>query len=286
VLVIKRILRDSFVLLCLVILGAQLSLAGSLKPPTTWWPDPSTGLMWTGQASSNGHPAFMNWNEANEYCTSLRLGGYSGWRLPSSAELDAIIYIQHVVPKTSFFNPSYSNPPYDIQVVRGGITTVKIEYREGGVKEIVGPLYTSIPPKSYWGLGAPQALCTRPMEADIFQIAKDAQPHQPVPDVLTLKAYIPLNKAQLAYHAGQYHESINQAKNAILLKSDFAPAYWAIGISYGRLGQWDLAITNLKTALKIDKDYGDAKDGLKWAKEGQKAAKPGSSPKAATPEWN
>jgi hypothetical protein len=40
-------------------------------------------------------------------------------------------------------------------------------------------------------------------------------------------------------------------------------------------GQWDLAITNLEIALKIDKDYGDAKDSLKWAKDGQKAAKTG-----------
>jgi tetratricopeptide (TPR) repeat protein len=124
------------------------------------------------------------------------------------------------------------------------------------------------------------------MEPDLLQIAKDAQPNRPVPDVLTLKAYIPLNKARQSYQAGQYQESINQAKNALLVKPDFVPAYWAIGISYGRSGQWDLAITNLETALKIDKDYGDAKDALKWATESQKAAKSGGRIKALDPQWN
>ncbi len=46
------------------------------------------------------------------------------------------------------------------------------------------------------------------------------------------------------------------------------------------LDRWDLAATNLKTALKIDKNYGDAKSALKWAKEGQEAAKHGKSSKA------
>jgi hypothetical protein len=47
-----------------------------------------------------------------------------------------------------------------------------------------------------------------------------------------------------------------------------------------------LAITNLEAALKIDKDYGAAKDALKWAKEGQSAAKKGKCPKAQNPQWN
>ena len=124
------------------------------------------------------------------------------------------------------------------------------------------------------------------MEAEILQFAKDAQVNVPVPDILTLKAYVPLNKARIAFHAGQYQESIDQAKNALWVKSDFAPAYWGMGISYGMMGQWDFAITNLEAALKIDKDYGDAKDALKWAKEGQKAAKSGGKIKTQSPQWD
>jgi tetratricopeptide (TPR) repeat protein len=141
-------------------------------------------------------------------------------------------------------------------------------------------------PRHLIGLWDVYALCTRPMEADLLQIAKDAQVVYPVQDILTLKANIPLTKARLAYQADNFQESIAQSKNALFIKSEFAPAYWAIGISYGRLGQWDLAITNLQEAINIDNGYGDAKDALKWAKQGQKAAGKGESPKAQSPLWN
>jgi tetratricopeptide (TPR) repeat protein len=130
------------------------------------------------------------------------------------------------------------------------------------------------------------ALCTRPMEAELLQIAKEAQVRGPVWDLVTLKANVPLNKPRVAFQAGQFQESITQAKNSLLIKPDLAPAYWGIGISYGRLGQWDLAITNLEAALKIEDNYGNAKESLKWAKEGQKSAKDGKGPKAQSPEWN
>ena len=121
------------------------------------------------------------------------------------------------------------------------------------------------------------------MESTLLQIAKEVQAVRPVQDILSLKASLPLAKAQQAYQAGQYQEGIAQAKNALLIKPDFATAYWAIGISYGMLGQWDLATTNLETALNIDRNYGDAKDALKWAQENEKASKKGNSPKIAKP---
>jgi tetratricopeptide (TPR) repeat protein len=124
------------------------------------------------------------------------------------------------------------------------------------------------------------------MEADLLQIAKDAQVNSPVQDLQTLKANVPLNQARQAYQAGQFQESIDQAKIALGLKPNLAPAYWGRGISYGMLGQWDLSISNLEAALKIDKGYSDAKDSLKWAKEGQKAAKKGDGSKAQSPQWN
>jgi tetratricopeptide (TPR) repeat protein len=65
-----------------------------------------------------------------------------------------------------------------------------------------------------------------------------------------------------------------------------APAYWGIGISYGSLGQWDQAISNLESALKIDKDDRDAESASKWAKDGLKAAKKGKQPKEPSPKWN
>jgi len=42
----------------------------------------------------------------------------------------------------------------------------------------------------------------------------------------------------------------------------------------------------LESALKIDKNYGDAESALKWAKDGLKAAKKGKQPKAPSPKRN
>jgi tetratricopeptide (TPR) repeat protein len=273
---------------CFAVCGAQFSFAAS-NDPTTWWPDPKTGLMWAGRT----HGTAMNWKEANDYCASLQLGGYSGWRLPTVEELNAIIYLQ---PEFTNSSREYEAPEFKGGIEIGTFGFFKwtstlngdgsVMVCTAGVTDPHGVLpklfQTSKPTASI----NRTALCTRPMEPDLLQLAKDAQANRPVPDVLTLKAYIPLNKARLAYQAGQYQESIAQAKNALLVKPDFAPAYWAIGISYGMSGQWDLAITNLEAALKIDKDYGDTKDALKWAKEGQSAAKKGKSPKAQSPQWD
>ena len=331
----KHITRKTLFLLCIVACGAQFSLAETFTPPKTWWPDPRTGLMWTGQTPQKrgiGNPT-MNWKDANGYCASLKIGDVSGWRLPTLNELLAIAKYRHVnaIPEPSIYlncchgNLSYTEwesdmeakarPAHETLEFKGGISVIfplsiwsstrvgdkqayvvtpagnwgdKYDYFARGSGVL--PVNMAQDHANLLGLHAPptyvSALCTRPMEAEILQIAKDARANRPVPDVLTLKADIPLAKARLYYRARRYQGSINQARNAILIKPDFAPAYWAIGISYGRLGQWDLAITNLETALKIDKDFDDAKDSLKWAKEGQKAAKSGGILKAQSPQWN
>jgi tetratricopeptide (TPR) repeat protein len=129
------------------------------------------------------------------------------------------------------------------------------------------------------------AVCVRPIEPELLQAAKAAEVSHPVPDLQTLETFIPLNKARLAYQAGSYQESIAQAQIAISLKADPAVAYWGIGISYGRLGQWDQAIANLQTALSIDKNAYEVQTALKWAKDGQKAAKKGKQPKEPSPRW-
>jgi hypothetical protein len=55
-------------------------------PPPVGWTDPATGLTWTTE--DNGSP--VNWNQATAYCSNLRLGGYSDWRLPTIDELQGI----------------------------------------------------------------------------------------------------------------------------------------------------------------------------------------------------
>jgi tetratricopeptide (TPR) repeat protein len=143
------------------------------------------------------------------------------------------------------------------------------------------PFFTSLMEYPFMG-----AECVRPMAADLLEAAKAAEVNHTVPDLQTLQTFIPLNKARLAYQAGNYQESITQAQIAISLKADPATAYWGIAISYGQLGQWDQAVSNLQSALEIDKNYGDAETALKWAKDGLKAAKKGKQPKEPSPKWN
>ncbi len=50
------------------------------------WTDSATNLMLSKQ--DNGSD--LNWNQANDYCSNLRLGGYSHWRLPTIDELKGI----------------------------------------------------------------------------------------------------------------------------------------------------------------------------------------------------
>ncbi len=50
------------------------------------WTDPATRLIWAGK--DNGRN--VTWPEANRYCSSLKLAGYSNWRLPTIAELAGI----------------------------------------------------------------------------------------------------------------------------------------------------------------------------------------------------
>ncbi len=128
-------------------------------------------------------------------------------------------------------------------------------------------------------------LCVRAIDADLLDLAREAQVSHPIPDILTLKASVPLNLARLSFKAGRYQDAIAQSQAALAIKPNLADAYWGIGISNGMLGQWDEAISNLEAALKIDKNYGDAKDSLQWAKDSQKAAKQGKTAKAKSPIW-
>ena len=49
-----------------------------------FWKDAATGLTWA--AKDNG--SSVSPNQANDYCSGLRSGGYSDWRLPTIDELE------------------------------------------------------------------------------------------------------------------------------------------------------------------------------------------------------
>ena len=334
--------------LCLIVFCAQCCMAQEWSnKPTTWWPDPSTGLMWTGDGIPHsqlivlrdgiGYRNGLNWQQANDYCVSLHISNFGGWHLPTLDEVKDAVEIIRV-------NPLPICPSADI-AIHGGCRDKDLAPGQKysalvlkGETSLIGPsiIWTSTlsqtDPKSAWRVNLssipdgylslvettktsisqtdsksaweaelksvpsfsmsemtetyPGVVCVRTMELDLLQAAKAAEVNHPVPDLQTLVTFTPLNKARLAYQAGNYQESISQAQIAVSLKADPATAYWGIGISYGSLGQWDQAISNLQSALSIDKNYRDAETALKWAKDGLKAAKKGKQPKEPSPTWN
>jgi hypothetical protein len=75
---------------------AQLNLKGWLdkdkhqateqEKQQATWTDSTTGSIWTRQ--DNGSD--LDWSQAKDYCSNLRLAGYATWQLPSTEELAAI----------------------------------------------------------------------------------------------------------------------------------------------------------------------------------------------------
>ena len=51
-----------------------------------FWKDSATGLTWA--VKDNG--SSVSPNQASDYCSSLRSGGYSDWRMPTIDELEAL----------------------------------------------------------------------------------------------------------------------------------------------------------------------------------------------------
>ena len=61
------------------------------------WTDPATRLMWT--AKDNGSD--VDWEQATAYCAKYQFAGHSGWRLPTTEELQGI-YDPSVSARTLF----------------------------------------------------------------------------------------------------------------------------------------------------------------------------------------
>jgi hypothetical protein len=271
------------------------------KGPTAWWPDPATGLMWTNTVG----PKNITWDEANSYCSSLTLGGFSGWRMPTLDETKTAMSFETFYPGSRggtghsqrnsaiVHDPANAFPPdpYDDLVYKGGLATET--YVELWTSTKVGDSAWTIVPLAHQNYylqkvtshGGLDTFCVRAIEPDLLQLAKDAQAPVAVADVQTLKAYVPIAQAHASFKAGQYQAAMTEANGALAIEPKFAPAYWAMGVSAGMLGQWDQAVANLQSSVKIDKNYNNGKAALKWAEDGQKAAKNGQSPKDKPPVW-
>ena len=69
-----------------ILLCGSARLLSSQDASEGMWKDGATGLTWA--VKDNG--SSVNMNQAGEYCSNLRLGGFSDWRLPSIDELEAM----------------------------------------------------------------------------------------------------------------------------------------------------------------------------------------------------
>jgi hypothetical protein len=67
-----------------VVVVTLLFIGYATAAPT--WTDKATGLMWAKDSTSSD----VTWNEASNYCSNLRLAGYSNWRLATIDELAGI----------------------------------------------------------------------------------------------------------------------------------------------------------------------------------------------------
>jgi hypothetical protein len=82
--------------------------------------DNSTGLMW----EQAGSPETLKWERALSYCTTLNIGNYTDWRMPTIKELRSLVDYSRYYPaidtaffpdtETSFYwsSTTYANNPY------------------------------------------------------------------------------------------------------------------------------------------------------------------------------
>jgi hypothetical protein len=86
--------------------ATALSLRGSYEP--SLWADPSTGLTWARPWYYPQADRALPWNlrEAQSFCKTIYLGGYSDWRLPTAEELQGVFH-------TSRRGLLWSNPTFD-----------------------------------------------------------------------------------------------------------------------------------------------------------------------------
>jgi len=78
--------RSVAIMLMVGLLLLALPAVGHASDSDSTWTDPATGLTWARQ--DNGTD--VHWTQARSYCTSLGLGGYSNWRLPTIEEIAAM----------------------------------------------------------------------------------------------------------------------------------------------------------------------------------------------------
>lgn len=85
----RKKLFECFAIGCLsvsILCGCAQWANSQAAPAQATWKDPATGLIW----AVKDNDADVNYTQARDFCSNLRAGGFSDWRLASIDELDAI----------------------------------------------------------------------------------------------------------------------------------------------------------------------------------------------------
>src|SRR5581483_1113938 len=96
---------------------------------------------------------------------------------------------------------------------------------------------------------------------------------QPVPQGPTAEAL--LNLSAKYCHDGDYQACIDKAKEALVLRPNYAEAYNNMAAGYSSLEQWDDAIKSASEAIRLKPDYPLARKNLDWAVAHKQAQKGG-----------
>lgn len=169
----------------------------------------------------------INWQQAKDYCSALQIDGLPGWRLPTIDEAKAMLVPAHVnerdVPRSATSPEEYYGA-YNSMFFKGGIsapgrvwTSTPVDTKTAWTVE-PGGYFTTVNKTKTDGHINKSAVCVRTMEPDTLEIAQQAHVTHPVTDVQTLRAYVPLNQAALAYNNAQYQESVTQAQAALAIE--------------------------------------------------------------------
>jgi len=270
----------------LILLLASATRWLPAQQPTTWWPDPNSGVMWTGTVTLPR--ANLNFEQAQARCAGVTIGGYSGWRLPTLAEVDSATGSDTVygtvvvgsgrrnVAPTDEINYSDPRPSSNLKFNSFSLWPIWTSTSAGQDKVYVqlwtppGRTYAAGVTERGVSTGYAQAFCVRPMEPDLLQLAKDAHPPSPVTGIPQLKSIALLVQAEDALAQDQFSDAVSFAKQGLALDPKSIRALDDIGMASAYAGNWADALSNLQAAKTLDKYFTATTDDLKWVEGAQK----------------
>jgi hypothetical protein len=287
------------------------------KKVTTWWPDPRTGLMWSGSVVAED----ANFNQAVSACSSLVIDGRTGWRLPAIEELDGVVssYVYSHTPELcSAVIHLFANPPSITQSCDDGPvqtfqeTQLTLQWfgNSKAMDSTMKWLWSSSPAPDSSNIGdyvserfftsgysysKPSdqdqhgVFCVRTMEPEVLAAAQGADVLPAVSNLTELRARVPLSQAITAYNGGSYQSALDLSRQAIAISPTLGEAYYGAGIAEAMLSEWTQATADLAQASKFKATNANVNYAKDWVLANWTAAykKQTLDPKKnARPEWS